>query len=139
MNKKIKKLIEKARKDFLTMKDKRHCLVSYVLDSKYRIIATGYNSYSKTHSLQARIAAMTKNRSRIFLHSEIAALARIIRNRKIKPIENASKIFIIRFNKNGSLALACPCEICRIAIQLSGIEEIIYTTRDGVNSEESWP
>ena len=135
MNKKIQKLIEKAKIDFLAKKEKKHRLICFVLDSKYRIISIGHNSYSKTHTLQSKLAAKCGNKNREYLHAEISALARIIRNMAVNPVESVAKILIVRFNKKGELTLASPCQICRQAIKMAGIKEVIYTTNSGIDTE----
>lgn len=98
-------------------------IVAAVTDKKGRLLSIGVNSYEKTHPLQAKYAKQASKPDKVFLHAEIAALVKV---RNGIP----HKIYIARVNKAGEPCLAAPCEICQLAIEYAGIEEIEYTTGD---------
>lgn len=61
-----------------------------------------------------------------FIHAEIMALSKIpytLRNK-------AHSITVYRFDNHGKPALACPCPICKAAIEHFGIKNVYYTTPD---------
>jgi deoxycytidylate deaminase len=45
-------------------------------------------------------------------------------------------MYIYRELRNGDLALAAPCKICRKIMQLFEIKEIVYTTDGGGRTKE---
>lgn len=45
---------------------------------------------------------------------------------------NNATIWVFRFGRNGGLALAKPCKDCIVALNLAGIKEIVYSTKDGL-------
>lgn len=77
------------------------------------------NSYTKTHTLQARCAKATGRESAIYLHAEIAAL--------LKARQPVYKIEILRLQADGKPALAKPCPACSMAIEEFGVQEVIFT------------
>lgn len=93
-----------------------------IFDKKRRILAIGYNSYTKTHPLQFKLACKCGNPDRPFLHAEIDAIRKLKENKKI-----AYAIYIERYLKNGLPALAKPCEICELAITNTNIKIINFT------------
>mgnify|MGYP001172896946 CR=1 FL=1 len=106
----------------------QHSLVATVYDRKGRILAVGYNSYTKTHPQQAAHAADAGRPEAIYQHAEISAL--------IKAVKRGSpdKIKIERYHKDGSPALAAPCEICQLAIKKAGLRFVEYTVGDDENN-----
>lgn len=94
-----------------------------VLDKKGRILASAFNDEKKSHPTQAFYAKKASSPLRIYLHAEIAAL---VRCRK-----NPYKIIIARISKKGELGLARPCAACMLAIEESGIREIVYSSKEG--------
>ena len=58
---------------------------------------------------------------RVFLHAEIAALA------KLKGWSKAHKMVVTRFDSLGNPVLVKPCTCCVQAISLSGISILEYT------------
>lgn len=89
-------------------------------DSRDRIIAVGFNSYTKTHPRQAKIAKMAGLDVKQHLHAEIAA---IIKSKD----KNINKIKIERYDSEGNPKLAAPCPVCQIAIKMAGIQFVEYT------------
>lgn len=90
------------------------------LDSRGRVISTAYNSYTKTHPRQARLAKMVGLECKQHLHAEIAAIIKS-KDRQIH------KIKIERYDVNGNPKLAAPCPVCQMAIKMAGIKFVEYT------------
>lgn len=97
-----------------------HRVIAKCYDKRGRLLSVAENSYSKSHPEQKRLATLTGQPYKQFLHAEIAA---IIRARK--PVH---RIMVIRVNKHGETRLAMPCVICQAAIAEAGIKIIEYTT-----------
>lgn len=75
----------------------------------------------KTHPLQAKMAQQVGMPHRVFLHAEIAALA------KLKDWSKAHKMVVTRFNEKGEPVLAKPCACCEQAISLTPIVKVEHT------------
>jgi tRNA(Arg) A34 adenosine deaminase TadA len=97
-------------------------ITAIIKDRKGKILSIGKNSYTKTHTLQARLAKKVGLDDKIYLHSEIDAIV------KCKNLDKAYEIFIYREGKNGRLLNAKPCPICQAAINATPIKIIQYTT-----------
>jgi tRNA(Arg) A34 adenosine deaminase TadA len=117
------RLIEKLKRlalDSAQPETGRYRIAAAVLDRKGKILATGTNSYVKTHPRQAELAKKTGNSHRHWLHAEVAALVKV---------KNGipAKIVVVRVGNAGELRLAKPCPVCMMAIKQAGIESIEYT------------
>lgn len=99
----------------------KHELIAKVYDKQKRLLATGVNSYCKTHPKQAEYAKQVGLPAKQFLHAEIRAIIRALK--KGKP----HSIHIERYGKEGQPLLAKPCPVCALAIKESGIKEIYHT------------
>ena len=100
-------------------------LTAIIYDRKGRILSIGKNSYVKTHPLQSKFASRNNLEKKIFIHAEISAIIRC------RNIEEAYKLRVFRFLRNGLPGLAAPCEICADAIKtLTDIRVIEYTSPD---------
>lgn len=97
------------------------------------VLAKGYNS-DKTHTAQARFNYLrydvenTKRYCPPKAHAEIAAL------QKLKYLDiDFSKVtlFVYREFKDGTPALARPCEACMAAMRAQNISTVVYSTPDG--------
>lgn len=97
----------------------RQEITASIYDRKGRLLAVGYNSYTKTHPRQAFLARACGQPEKAFLHAEIAALV------KCRGIPYS--IYVERRNKQGQTRLAAPCTICQMAIRLAGIKKVSYT------------
>jgi deoxycytidylate deaminase len=96
-------------------------IYAIIVDKKNRILASGKNSYSKSHPLQAYYCELaTKENHKIFVHAELQALVHL-------KGQVADKIFVARVSKNGTPLPSSPCPICRLAIRDAGIHEIVTT------------
>ena len=107
------------------MSNKRYEISAIIRDKHGRIISTGYNSYVKTHPLQARLAAKVGLDKKCYLHAEVHAILRA--GEKIKK---AYSIEIFRFDSDGNPKLAKPCKVCQSLISMTPIKHVWYTTED---------
>lgn len=91
--------------------------VGCVIAKGNKVLSWGYNR-DKTHSKSPHAWA--------YIHAEFDAI------RKLNPEDLVgTTIYIYREKKNGSLALAKPCDSCHSLIKDIGIKEVCYTTEDG--------
>lgn len=102
-------------------------LTATVFDKRGRILATGQNSYSKTHPVQHYHAVRAGRPGAIFLHAEIDAL------RKVSDKKKIHKIRVERYTKDGRPALAKPCNVCSDALSYYDVEHIEYTDYEDTN------
>lgn len=101
--------------------DTKHELTAFIYDKRGRIISVGKNSYVKTHPLQAKHAQQVGMKEKVYLHAEIAAIARC------KDLNKAHKIFVVRTGKTGATLLAKPCPVCMSAIKAANIKYVEHT------------
>ena len=100
---------------------KRFSIKAIVYDKRGRKLTEGTNSYTKTHTLQAKFAVQVGLDDKVFLHAEIAALSRL------KSFHKPYKIVVERYLSDGSTALARPCPVCQAAIESHGITLVEWT------------
>lgn len=68
--------------------------------------------------------AMEANRN--WRHAEVAAL------RKLWPRERRGvRLWSLRFNSNGKLLNAKPCEACQAFLRAAGVKSVFYSTTTG--------
>lgn len=97
-------------------------ITAIIYDKRGNILSIGKNSYTKTHTLQAKYAKQVGLADKIFLHAEIDAIIRC------RNIDKAYRILVVRKLKSGKDANAKPCKICAEAIKnLTNIEVIEHT------------
>ena len=101
----------------------RQSIVARIYDKKGKLLATGHNSYTKTHPRQAHFARLAGNERKTYLHAEIAAIIRASR----RGVQPPYSISIERRNRQGQCKLAKPCAVCMLAIKEAGIREISYS------------
>jgi deoxycytidylate deaminase len=104
-----------------------------LLDKRNRVIATGVNSYEKTHPIQhwaaqnaAKIWGDEGLSLKIYVHAETQVL--------IKAKEDAHTIIVCRVGGHGGKELrdARPCRICTYQIlNLTTIKHVHYSTPSG--------
>lgn len=90
-----------------------------LFDKKKRILDVRPNSM-KTHPFLKRITPFP------FLHAE----AHCILSHGINNCEGLD-LLVCRINKDGSLNMACPCEVCRTLIKMAKIRNVYYTDWNG--------
>lgn len=95
-------------------------LVALALDKNDNILAKEFNSYTKTHPMQAKYAALAGTPDKIYLHAEIRAL--------VMAKTQVDKLVITRIGRNGKPLNAKPCPICELAIKAHGVRRIEYST-----------
>lgn len=101
-------------------------LICSSFDKRGNIIATRTNQYLKSHRWQKELSIKAgMSELRIFLHAEVSCLL-ASRNRKVHSL------LVQRFNKDGTMANACPCISCKLAIIETGVKYVRYTTICGI-------
>ena len=114
------------------MTKKRFNIVATVYDKRGRKLTEGSNSYTKTHTLQAKFAVQVGLGDKIYLHSEIAALSKLRKHHK------PYRIVVERYKDNGDPALARCCKVCEAAIKANGIKYIEYTNNESGITKETF-
>jgi tRNA(Arg) A34 adenosine deaminase TadA len=94
-----------------------------VIARRNKVISIGLNSH-KTDPLQLRYS---RHPLSICKHAEIAAIKNALKADRNVDLTKAS-IFIARVLKNGSTAMAQPCEGCQKALKAYGINRVFWTT-----------
>lgn len=100
---------------------KQQNLIAMVYDKRGKLLAMGQNSYTRTHTLQAKYAEKSGNPEKIYIHAEIDALIKAQRRGKMH------KMVIMRMGRSGRYLNAKPCESCQLAIEDFGIKIIEHT------------
>lgn len=108
--------------------NKKHILLSKTFDKRGRLIASAFNSYTKTHPMQSHFAKLAGMPEYDKLHAEIQCL---LRSRD----KDVDTITVERYSADGMPALARPCKICMCAIRAFNVKFINYTTSDGFVTE----
>lgn len=115
------------------LSDHPHHHLGAVVVQKHRVISTGYNSVTKVDPLQARMDSRRYGCTcRGCLHAETMALLPLI---KSNADLRGAKVYVYRELKNGSPAMARPCDGCMSLIQEIGICKIAYSTNGGFAKE----
>jgi cytidine deaminase len=94
-----------------------------ILKRKRKIIKIGAN-LTKTHPRFSRV--YTSGKKGHFLHAEMNVL------RFSKP---GDEITVLRFNADGDLRMAKPCEHCQRFMKEFGIKKVTYSDWDGQMQE----
>ena len=102
------------------MAKKRYLILAKCYDKKGNLLSAAFNSYTKTHPLQAYFARKVGHDHCTFLHAEIHAILKC----RGKPIY---RITVERYDGSGLPANAKPCSICTEAIRAFGITKVEYT------------
>lgn len=95
-----------------------------VLARKGRVISTGFNDMRRTHPKMQKFnpdKSWTPG-----LHAEVDACLGVERN----ELQGAD-LFVARILKNGSVAIAKPCEICVKFLLDVGIRRVYFTDING--------
>lgn len=103
----------------MSRKRKYQDITALAYDKKGRLLAVGRNSYTRTHPLQAKYSARAGKPLAIYLHAELNAL--------IKAGRKIHRLVVMRYNKDGSPALAKPCKACQLAIKDFGVRYVEHT------------
>lgn len=100
---------------------KRHQLTAIIYNKRGRVLSIGKNNYFKTHPVQKMHATKVGCPEKEYLHAEIAAIV------SCTDLSKAYKISVLRFNNDGSPAIAKPCAVCMSAINAAGIKMVDHT------------
>jgi len=105
--------------------------IGAILLRKNKVVVTATNLEKKTHPLQASLAEKVGLKEKIYLHAEVNAL--------IKSREDADTIVVARIggHSHNELRNSKPCPICQMALEMNGIQKVIYSTNDGFNYQYS--
>lgn len=117
VNKKLELAIRMANKSTSRFR------LGAVLFHRNQVISTGYNCMKKTHPLQQKFS---RKEITLGLHAEIHACLGVSVSDLIR-----SEIYVARILRNGSLALAKPCQVCQKFLEDVGISKVTYTTAAG--------
>lgn len=93
-----------------------------VIVRKNKVVSLGFNEI-KTHTRSIHKYNM--------LHAEISAIIGC----SFEDLRG-SEAYIFRQRKDGGLAMARPCEACRLALARAGIAKVYYTSESGYQEED---
>ena len=102
------------------MATKKYHILAKCYDKRGRLLAAAFNSYTKTHPLQAYFARKVGHNHCEYLHAEIHAILKC----KAKRIY---RITVERYDSFGFPANSKPCAICAAAIKAYGIQVVEHT------------
>ena len=106
---------------------KRHKILTTAYDKRGRVVCTGQNEYTKSHPWQKHLSIKAgMSEERVFYHSEVKTL---LTAKNLKKKVHTLKVE--RYDCNGNPRLAMPCPSCMIAIHLTGVKRVIFTSEDG--------
>jgi hypothetical protein len=94
-----------------------HCAIAF--DEKDNILAVAYNSYTKSHPLQAMYARQANMPCKIYLHAEIGAL--------IKAKAPVHRLVVVRIGRDGHLRPSAPCPVCALAIETADVKIVEHS------------
>ena len=109
------------------MSKKRYCITATAFDRKGRVLCSSNNSYRDSCSLMRYYAMKTGNFKKVFNHAEIACLAKALKMRK-----DVDKMVVIRYDCNGSMKSALPCEVYQAALKDFKVRKVFYSTESGI-------
>ena len=96
-----------------------HKMSCIITDRKNNVLSHSPNLL-KSHPYQSKLAKKVGLDKKIYLHAETANICRI------KNKSKAYRAYIIRVTKHG-LGMSRPCPVCRLALEMAGIKEIVYS------------
>jgi deoxycytidylate deaminase len=106
--------------------------IGCVIAQNRRLVASGYNTLTKTHPLQHYYASLVGKPDAIYLHAEMAAIVEA----KAKGVDlSGASVYVFRRGLDGDVKMCRPCRICMRALADAGVKEIIYTTDVGIAKE----
>lgn len=109
------------------------CKLGCIVVKGHKIISSGHNSSTKTHSIQTKIDTLYFGCDCIgSVHAEVDALIPLINQRV--DLSQAS-IYVYRTTCDGTRGMARPCPRCMYVIKNLGIRKINYSTPDGFAEE----
>jgi|SRR5690554_6921344 len=106
--------------------------IGCVIAQNRKLIASGYNTLTKTHPLQHHYASLVGMPDAIYLHAEMAA---IVEARSKGNDLSGSSVYVFRRGLDGDVKMCRPCKICMRALADADVKEVIYTTDVGMARE----
>lgn len=103
------------------MSNTKQNFTAIIYDKRGRVLSIGRNSYTKSHTLQAKHAKAVGLEKKIFLHSEFDAVI------KCKDLSKAHRIVVTRVNNKGEFLNAKPCIICQSLLASTNIKIIEHS------------
>lgn len=108
------------------MPRKRYEIIASTFDKKGNLIASGMNSYRKTHPLMRHFAKLAgEHEEKTAIHAELQAMLRS----KGKEVYS---ILVQRFDAFGNPKVAKPCLTCQKILEAFEVKVVRYTTEEGV-------
>ena len=102
------------------MSKRRFFILAKCYNKRGQLLSVGFNSYTKTHSIQKHFADLVGMPEKEYLHAEIAAIIRA-KDKKIYRITTE------RYDAHGNPVPSAPCPVCLRAIKAYGIQIIEHT------------
>lgn len=94
--------------------------VGAVVVRKGKVVSIGRNHPHKTHPL------MKKYHEHKTIHAEVDCIIGTDRD-----LLKGSVMYVYRELRDGTVAIAKPCEVCQLILKDIGIKKVYYTTNDG--------
>lgn len=99
---------------------KQYEITALAYDRRGNLLSVGRNSYVRTHPRQAYYSRKSGgNPAAIYLHAELHAL--------IKARQPVHRLVVLRYNRDGTPALAKPCAACQLAIKDFNVKYLEHT------------
>ncbi len=109
------------------MTDKRFKITATGYNRKGHVVVKGINRYDKSHTWQQQLSVKAGlPEARIWLHAEVNCLLKAKNLRK-----KVHTLVVERYDEEGNPRMAFPCPSCQLAIKLSGVKKVIFTTEEG--------
>jgi deoxycytidylate deaminase len=102
------------------MPKKRYNIQAICRNRAGRILSSAFNSYHKTHPVQAHFARLAGHPHKKYLHAEISAVLKA----------GAKRVHSIEIINHSSDLLPYPCAVCQKMLQAYGINEVSVKSRD---------
>lgn len=103
--------------------------IGAVLTENKDVVSVGFNQ-RKTHPLQRHYNHISGHHCGSWIHAEIAAYT------KLPFGSNPDTLYVFRKDLEGNIAMARPCKACMRANKDYKIKRVVYTTPDGIASED---
>ena len=108
------------------MPRKRYEIIASTFDKKGNLIASGMNSYKKSHPLMQHFSGLAgEHPDKVLTHAELQAMLRS----KGKEVHS---ILVQRFDAFGNPKMAKPCRTCQKMLEAFEVKVVRYTTEEGV-------
>jgi tRNA(Arg) A34 adenosine deaminase TadA len=106
---------------------RKYVITATCFDKRGRVLASATNSYKDSSAFMRYWAVKTGYPYKVYNHAELACL-----QKALKLGKQIDKILVMRYDSQGNLKNAKPCEICMACITDLKIKHVLYSTEDGV-------